>query len=427
MTKEELMKYANDPFWVKLRWFMFVLFWALWVAMLVGAILIIVHSPKCAAPTELTWWKKGPLITITGEEKETEIEEIKSFKAQGVIYELKDTDTYAVETKSVEDKIRKLVETYEAHNIHLVLDLTPNYVSQDDELFKSATQQVPDPEALSAFIVSENTNNWKKVHGNQSAWKQVGKNNFLSQFGENYDLRMDSEVAQNKLNEVIRHLASLGVKGFRLNNARYFIVNPDMKDETHNPIDHKHMMDEYEFYTHGQTIFQDGLGDLMRNFSRTVQNATNGEGFLSINDDLSARAEVFTISNTTQLSFDLPRFGFINAHLKGDTSDKIRKLYNAFKNLKNVVDIDNLWMQLPYSHDSFRSSEHQNRLDASAYNMFVMLLPGTPIVSLNAINYGENKTETVKKLEEIRESKAFQHGKFDFFLSVNETAFAYTR
>ena len=38
LTKAELMKYATDPFWVKLRWALFGLFWAAWVAMLVGAI-----------------------------------------------------------------------------------------------------------------------------------------------------------------------------------------------------------------------------------------------------------------------------------------------------------------------------------------------------------------------------------------------------
>lgn len=42
------MKYANDPFWIRLRWLLFILFWALWVAMLAGAIVIIVMAPKCA-------------------------------------------------------------------------------------------------------------------------------------------------------------------------------------------------------------------------------------------------------------------------------------------------------------------------------------------------------------------------------------------
>lgn len=48
LGKEELMKYANDPFWVRLRWLLFILFWVLWIAMLVGAIVIIVYAPRCA-------------------------------------------------------------------------------------------------------------------------------------------------------------------------------------------------------------------------------------------------------------------------------------------------------------------------------------------------------------------------------------------
>lgn len=112
MTKEELMKYANDPFWVKLRWFLFILFWLSWVAMLAGAIAIIVFAPKCAAPTPLVWWKKGPLIQITGNEDSAQINEIKTFNAKGVIYELSGDETYRVDTPEVENKIKLLIEQY---------------------------------------------------------------------------------------------------------------------------------------------------------------------------------------------------------------------------------------------------------------------------------------------------------------------------
>lgn len=112
MTKEELMKYANDPFWVKLRWLLFILFWAMWIAMLVGAIAIIVYAPKCAAPTPLVWWKKGPLITINGNEDAEEISKIKEFNAKGVVYELSGDETYFVDTPLVENKIKKLVDDY---------------------------------------------------------------------------------------------------------------------------------------------------------------------------------------------------------------------------------------------------------------------------------------------------------------------------
>lgn len=56
LTKEELMKYCNDPFWVRLRWVMFIAFWLIWIGMLVGAIVIIVGAPKCAHPSPKTWY-----------------------------------------------------------------------------------------------------------------------------------------------------------------------------------------------------------------------------------------------------------------------------------------------------------------------------------------------------------------------------------
>lgn len=61
MGKEELMKYANDPFWIRMRWFLFILFWLLWFAMLAGAIAIIVLAPKCDPPAPKEWWEESPL------------------------------------------------------------------------------------------------------------------------------------------------------------------------------------------------------------------------------------------------------------------------------------------------------------------------------------------------------------------------------
>uniref|UniRef100_A0A0N5ANX6 alpha-glucosidase n=1 Tax=Syphacia muris TaxID=451379 RepID=A0A0N5ANX6_9BILA len=57
LTKEQLEKYRNDPFWKPFRMFMFVLFWLIWVAMFVGAVLIVVFSPKCAIEKDVQWWE----------------------------------------------------------------------------------------------------------------------------------------------------------------------------------------------------------------------------------------------------------------------------------------------------------------------------------------------------------------------------------
>lgn len=63
MGKEELMKYANSPFWVRLRWLLFVVFWLSWFAMMFGALFIIFMTPKCFV-AKLEWYKKSPVFVI---------------------------------------------------------------------------------------------------------------------------------------------------------------------------------------------------------------------------------------------------------------------------------------------------------------------------------------------------------------------------
>lgn len=64
MSKEELMKFVNDPFWVRLRWALFIFFWLLWAGMLAGAIAIIVMAPKCSAPEPKKFWEESPIIQL---------------------------------------------------------------------------------------------------------------------------------------------------------------------------------------------------------------------------------------------------------------------------------------------------------------------------------------------------------------------------
>ena len=61
LTKEELMKYANDPFWIKVRLVAFILFWLAWISTLVGSVIIIMLSPKCQ--DSLVGNSNGTLLT----------------------------------------------------------------------------------------------------------------------------------------------------------------------------------------------------------------------------------------------------------------------------------------------------------------------------------------------------------------------------
>lgn len=130
---------------------------------------------------------------------------------------------------------------------------------------------------------------------------------------------------------------------------------------------------------------------------------------------------MFVVDNTKTFGFDLPRFLFLNKFLQSSGADVPKKIFSGFENLGLTIDKSTLWMQVAYKHENFKV------LDASAYNLFMGLLPGVQVTPLEALNYAGNKSDAIKKVEEARETEVFQHGNFDFLLSKNHSAFGYTR
>jgi solute carrier family 3, member 2 len=309
---------------------------------------------------------------------------------------------------------------FRAQDLHVVMDLTPNYVGEGDPTFQEAIKNdvTDEDQFLSAFVTSKTENNWKKVGKSEPAWKKHGNRFFLSQFGEKYDLQMSSEVAQQKLKNTLEQLIDLGVKGFRLNNAKHFIVSTDRSDES--PDSEKQGSDQsnYDFYLHTKTTNQPGLGDVIRVFTQFVHNKTDGEGFLTIRDDAAKRVENYVISGSKVLGFDLPRLAFLN-NIQSSSDDAPKLLHTGFDILKTTINMDTLWMQISYDNI-------KNGLDSIAYDMFMSLLPGAKFGSLDNLKAAA-ENEHFKKLDDLRDSPVFQFGSFDVLLSHNNTAFAYTR
>ncbi|XP_058443479.1 uncharacterized protein LOC131425538 isoform X2 [Malaya genurostris] len=430
MTKEELMKYANDPFWIRLRWFLFILFWGLWVAMLVGAIYIIMDAPKCAAPVALKWWQEGPLVKIDEQNYKNQAETVQRYGAKGVIYELPADETYLVDTASVENKIKELVGTFTAKDIKVILDLTPNFVTRDDQLFKDALANPGSP-SRSAFIWKESGSiptNWLAVTGGGSAWKEVTSQQFvLAQFGaDRVDLQLNDPIAKDKIKTTLRHLVQLGVQGFRLANAKHFIVDRDGKNDVNAEVEDKTLSHtDYGFWTHAHTTYQDGLGALLYELSTDVKNATNGEGFLSVNEDIT-RPEVFSVEG--KLGLDLPEFGNVESVLRqplGAESAKIIRedIHKTFGEINQYASAEGgkPWVQWSYDKNSLA------QIPASEYNLFVFLLPGVPVVPLDILNYGNGSQTLIEHLEKYRGTPSYQHGTFAIYTDTNGTSVGYTR
>ena len=419
MTKDELKKFANDPFWIKLRWFLFIFFWLLWVFMLVAAVFIIISAPKCAAPEPLVWYKLGPLVKIDAENYKNQLEELSALKTTGVVMELPPEETYIVETnESVQNKIKELVKTFKEAEINVILDITPNFVTKDDPLFIAAeTNQT----LRNAFIWSQLGDlptNWKSVTVPKTpAWTKIGAFYYLSQFGENHlDLQLKNEIAKEKLMSVLRYLVQLGVKGFRLANAKYFIVG-DIKNEEANVDTGDHQMDEYEFWTHKETTYQEGLAELLHELSREVHNATAGEGFLSVSEDIY-RPEVFKL-NEKVMSIDIPIFGRLPDLLNRDEEAIAVQMHKEIENVYDGVGHSS-WVQWSYNNSDFQ------HLDSSAYNMFMMLLPGVPVVPLDVLTDNSTK-KLAHELTKLRHDHSFMHGAFSIFNNTDGNVIGYSK
>ena len=64
LRKEELAKYATDPYWVRVRIILLVLFVVTWIAMLVAAIAIIALAPGCPPRPKLDWWDTAVVYQV---------------------------------------------------------------------------------------------------------------------------------------------------------------------------------------------------------------------------------------------------------------------------------------------------------------------------------------------------------------------------
>lgn len=360
------------------------------------------------------------------------LEKLKSIEAKGVIYNLPADKTYSIDTDEVRNYIKETVDSFKDTTIKVIFDLTPNYVTTDNKLYQLAGTNET---YRSAFVWKETArfpNNWlSKVPNaktNGSAWQLAQANNYvLSQFGENnIDLQMNDPIVKDLFKDVLRSMAALGVKGFRLANAKHYIINGNIPDDRSISRNPGAVHTDYSFWTHSDSTNQPGLGKLLNEFREVVKNATDGDGFLSVSDYIEAR-NVFETKDK-EFGVDLPILVNLTATLQtpNDSSTVARKLYDQLNN--TIGHFTDVWLQWPYE----KAAANNAKIGTSEYNIFLFLLPGVPIMPIGSWEYDNsaaaNETiKEIKKLEAFRKTPSYQHGNFHIYTALNDTVVAYTR
>lgn len=315
MGKEELMKFANDPFWVKTRWFLFILFWLLWAAMLAGAIAIIVMAPKCAAPAPREWWEQSPVYKVDvasySSDKgdlagvTTKLDYIKSLGVKTVVLSsvIKATDLESDgqdEFKSVSQKsgtwddFKALITAAKDKGLHILLTFVPNHSSVKNPLFlKSASKEEPYTSyyiwAPSKGFDSEGKpippNNWLSVTGGSAwQWHEGRKEFYLHQFDKGQaDLNFRNKDVVNYITDALKFWLDNGVSGLYLDKAQYLFEDEALRNASISRIA-GYTHDEYDFYEHVFTSNQNELIPLMKKWKEL---ASNSSGIISVGGEVN--------------------------------------------------------------------------------------------------------------------------------------------
>uniref|UniRef100_A0A915HN53 alpha-glucosidase n=1 Tax=Romanomermis culicivorax TaxID=13658 RepID=A0A915HN53_ROMCU len=247
LTKEELERYVDDPYWKKMRYFCLGLFWLAWIGMFVAAIAIVISSPKCPPKPQLKWWQKKTCYQLwTRSYKDSngdgvgdlaglteQLKFIGAFKASAIwptpILKSKSASGYDVlDHRTVDpalgtiDDFKNLVETAHQKNLYIIMDLPLTTVSTDHEWFNKSANKVAG---------YENHFHWSTNPAKKETYSSVSTRSDLymhwGRVNKTALLNWDSNEVREAMKQVAKFWLDYNVDGFYLGEVQYMALKDD--------------------------------------------------------------------------------------------------------------------------------------------------------------------------------------------------------
>lgn len=172
LNKEELLRVAGTPGWVRTRWALLVVFWLGWLGMLMGAVLIILQAPRCRDLPNNNWWNDGPLYQIGNIQAFTDTHNLKGLEQKvnslsqlkvkglvvGPIHVAPADEAMNLRFEEISpeagnlEQFKSFIQAAHKKDISVVLDLTPNYLGSSGPWF-SKTSVMNVAERLKSALV----------------------------------------------------------------------------------------------------------------------------------------------------------------------------------------------------------------------------------------------------------------------------------
>mmetsp|Transcript_28313 Transcript_28313/g.45677 ORF Transcript_28313/g.45677 Transcript_28313/m.45677 type:complete len:623 (+) Transcript_28313:87-1955(+) len=371
LGKEELMQYADDPFWKKVRLILLIVFWVGWIAMLVSAIVIIVLAPRCPHRPDQKWYDKETVYEILPEsfqdtsskaangaaqkgdgfgdikgiqERLSYLKDVVGSKALYInsLFESSDVDHMAVVnhmnidplfgTMGDFDMLRKVTKKME---MHLIMDFIPNQTGNKSEWFMKSQKKegkYTDYYTWASCDPNANSypNNWMSVKGGKAwTYDDERKECYLHQLeSDKPDLNLRNPDVRQELETILRFWLNKGVDGFHVRNTQYLYEDENLADEILMPGKTGNAYDDFE---HNQTMNHPENFKILQSWKSVLDSYNTKPGrekalIVTAEDDLNATTLYFdagvTIVRITPLSQSgSPLAERIETKLK-DASDK---------------------------------------------------------------------------------------------------------
>ncbi|XP_066598365.1 amino acid transporter heavy chain SLC3A1 [Prorops nasuta] len=440
MGKEELMKFANDPFWIKLRWVLFVGFWMIWLLMLAGAIAIIVMAPKCSAPQPKKWWEESPIIQLDAKDSPTkdlkgfitlldDLQE-KNIKAISLTSIIKDSSSghyedfqeVKVSLGSIEN-LKELVKAAKERDQHIILDLDPNHSSVTHPWFKLSVQRkdpYTDYYVWADARIDENgqknpPNNWLSKN-NESAWEwneERGQYYYHAFNKTQPDLNYNNTVVVAEFSDVLKHWLKLGISGFRLANIPFLTEDPALRSESVSSLPTIGDSD-YNSLVHVYTRDRPENVAVLQKWFEVVQNETEGTGLFAWQDNIGA--DILAVFNEKKI-IHLPQSSQFLANADININATVLQ-----KNIGEWLNISS-WPTWDLNGKERPLRKRVPTDVADSLTLMTLLLPGTPILKLNDTTSAK---EAFTLLSKARSGLTFLYGETTL-KTVNGSVFVYTR
>lgn len=429
MGKEELMKYANSPFWVRLRWLLFVTFWLSWFAMMFGALFIIFLTPKCFPSSKHEWYQKSPVYIINAvslanqSNLNEKIEYMQQLGVQNVVL----TSVFQADGDKVIDfmqvnsslgnniTMKDLIKNLKTKGMKVMLKLVPNHSSKMNLMFvRSVLKEkffdnyyIWNP----GFSNGEKhypINNWLSVTGESAwSWDNDRKEFYLHTFSaDEPDFNFRNEDVVNYFEEVFKYWLDMGVDGLYLDKVQYLFVDKDFKNDT---IIAPNMTQKYDSLSHKATSNLPETNELLSRWGNFIRNYS---GVLIVSDlDSKDVKGVNMVHSSVTLTSNFTGEQLLHAILSKTTMSS-----SSWSSWEWVcTDKPNCWKN--------------ETIDA--FSILGSLLPGVPFVNADPKLFEYNKIPNItymqSTLKELRSMPTIEFGSFNAKLLNNYTVFAFDR